>query len=91
MPDTFQFANNVSVSGEIDVDLTWRATGAPISRGDGNTVPRESPTAFLGEFAEAECAGRGGGASTGFRFRTGELTESGFYAELGHERNGVFA
>lgn len=91
MPDTFQFANNVSVSGEIDIDLTWRAMGNPVSRGNGNAVPPSDPTAFLGEFAEAECRGHGGGASTGFRFRTGELTETGFYAELGHERNGVFA
>lgn len=91
MPDTFQFANNVSVSGEIDLDVTWRAIGQPVPRGNGTTVPSDDPTAFLGSFAEAECSGRGGGASTGFRFRTSELTEAGFYAELGHERNGVFA
>lgn len=90
MPDTFFFANSVSVSGEIDVHVTWRATGEPVSRGLGTSVPSDHPGAFLGEFSEASCRGRGAGRSTGFHFRTGELTEEGFYAEVGNERNGVF-
>lgn len=90
IPDTFQFANNVSVAAQIDVDVTWRAIGDPVPRGNGNGVPPDDPTAMLGEFAEASCTGRGGGASTGFSFRTNELTEDGFYADLGQERNGAF-
>lgn len=90
VPDTFQFANNVSVSGQIDVDITWRATGDRVARGNGTTVSPDDPTAFLGEFAPASCTGRGGGASTGFNFRTNELTADGFYADLGNERNGAF-
>lgn len=90
MPDTFQFANNVSVAGEIDVDVRWRATSAPVERGKGTEVPPNDPAAWLGEMADARSVGRGGGASTGFHFRTHELDADGFFAELGYERNGVF-
>ena len=90
MPDTFQFANNVSVSGVIDVDVRWRATAERVLRGKGTDVPPDDPAAWLGRMADADSFGRGGGASTGFRFRTGELTSEGFFAELGYERNGVF-
>lgn len=90
MPDTFQFANNVSVSGVIDVDVRWRAIADPVVRGKGTDVPPDDPAAWLGEMADASSSGRGGGASTGFHFRTGELTAEGFFAELGYERNGVF-
>lgn len=90
VPDTFQFANNVCVAGQIDLDITWRATSAPVLRGGGTEVPANDPGAFLGDLAEARCTGRGGGAETGFSFRTGELTADGFFAELGYERNGVF-
>ena len=90
IPDTFQFANNVSVSAEIDVNVTWRATGGFVSRGLGTSVPDNDPNAMEGEFAEATCRGRGGGRETGFHFRTGQLSEEGFYADVGYERNGVF-
>lgn len=90
MPDTFLFANNVSVAGQIDVDVKWQATSAPVPRGNGNGVSPDDPSAFLGELAEARCKGRAGGAETGFSFRTGELTADGFFAELGRETNGVF-
>ena len=90
MPDTLFFANNVSISGEIDVHVTWRATEGAVPRGKGDTVPDDSPEAMSGEFAEATCRGRASGRTTGFDFRTGELSEEGFYADVGHERNGVF-
>ncbi len=90
MPNTFVFANNVSVSGEIDVDVSWDAVGDFVSVGNGTSVPADDATAMRGEFAEATCVGRGAGAHTGFTFRTGPLDASGFYADMGHERNGVF-
>lgn len=90
MPNTFVFANNVSVSGEIDVDVTWHAVGDSVARGNGTGVASDDPTAMRGEFAEATCTGRGGGAHTGFSFRTGTLDAGGFYADMGHERNGAF-
>ena len=90
MPNTFVFANNVSVSGEIDVDLTWHAVGDFVSVGNGTSVDPDDPTAMRGEFAEATCEGRGAGAHTGFTFHTGPLDATGFYADMGHERNGAF-
>lgn len=90
MPDTFQFANNVSVAAQISVDVTWRATSDRVRRGFGDAVPPDDFGAFLGDFAEASCTGRASGAETGFSFRTGTLSEDGFFAELGPERNGSF-
>ena len=90
MPDPFFYSNNVSVSGQIDVDLTWHATSAPVQRGNGAAGSESDFDRFSGELAVASCEGSGGGAETGFGFRTGRLTADGFFAELGYERNGVF-
>lgn len=90
VPDTFQFANNVSVAAQISADVTWRATTERVRRGFGDTVPPDDFGAFIGHFADARCTGRASGAETGFRFRTGRLTEDGFFAELGPQRNGSF-
>lgn len=90
IPDTFFYSNNVSVAAQIDVDVTWDATSAPVQRGNGASGSEADFDRFSGELAEASCAGSGGGAETGFGFRTGPLTADGFFAELGYERNGVF-
>ena len=90
IPDTFFFANNVSVSAEIDVDVTWAATAAPVERGKGSSVPADDWAAFTGHFSDATCRGRGAGRETGFHFQTGPLSERGFFAQLGYERNGAF-
>jgi hypothetical protein len=90
VPDTFTYANNVSVAAEIDADVFWTATAPPVPRGFGSTVPSDDHGAFLGHFADARCVGTAGGRETGFAFRTGRMDASGFFAELGHERNGVF-
>ena len=90
VPDTFFFSNNVSVAAQINVDVTWKATTAPIQRGQGLNAEEPFWGKFIGEFAEASCTGRGGGAETGFQFETGELTADGFFAEFGYQRNGVF-
>lgn len=90
IPDTFFFANNVSVAAEIDVDVRFRATGPPVTRGFGDTVPADDFGAFLGEFSDATARGTGGGRETGFSFTTNALNASGFFAELGYQRNGVF-
>ena len=90
IPDTFFFSNNVSVAAEIDVDVRWRANSAPVTRGFGDTVPSDDFGAFLDEFSDAAARGTGGGRETGFSFTTGGLDASGFFAELGYERNGVF-
>ena len=90
MPDTFFFANNVSVAAEIDVDITWRSTSEPISRGNGGSVPSDAPDAYLGELREATCRGRAAGRETGFTMTSDRLTEEGFLAWMGHTRNGAF-
>lgn len=90
IPDTFFYSNNVSISAQIDVDVTWEATSEPVERGNGTAGSETSFDRFLGEFADASCAGTGAGAETGFGFHTGALTADDFFAEFGHERNGVF-
>lgn len=90
MPDTFVFANNVSVSGAVDVHLKWRAIGPRVKRGKGTDVPPDDWAAFEGHFADAACRGRIGGVETGFWFKTGLLTEEDFYASLGPQKNGAF-
>ncbi len=90
MTNTFVFANNFSVASALDVDVTWNAIGPRIRRGFGTTVPPDDFGAFQGRFAEATCAGTVRSAHTGFSFDSGVLDASGFFAEMGEERNGVF-
>ena len=90
IPDTFFFANNVSVSSAIDVDVTWRSNQAPVTRGFGRSVAADDFGAFTGEFRDSTCTGRGGGRQTGFNFITNDLTADGSFATMGTERNGVF-
>lgn len=90
VPDTFFFSNNVSVAAEIDVDLTWRATSDPITRGNGTSVPSDAPDAYLGVMSDATCQGRAAGRETGFHMESDQLTEKGFVAFMGYSRNGVY-
>lgn len=90
IPDTFVFANNVSIGAEINVDVKWTATSNRVRRGFGSDVPPEDPGAFLGDFYDASSTGRASGSETGFAFETGDMDASGFFAELGNQRNGVF-
>ena len=88
--DTFVFGGPLAIAAQVDIDLLWQATGAPVERGQGAAVEPTSPAAFIGHFAEARCTGTISGFGTGFSFKTGELTSAAFFAELGPERNGVF-
>lgn len=91
MPDTFQFANNVSVAAEIDINVTWRATSEPVTRGKGtDAAPDNLAEAYLGEMSDARCSGTASARETGFSMTTSTLTEEGFFAQLGTERNGAF-
>ena len=90
IPDTFFFANNVSISAQIDVDVEWHAISPPVTRGNGLDATEPFWDKFIGEFADADCSGHGGGSETGFNFKTGKLTSDGFYASIGYQRNGVF-
>lgn len=90
VPNTFFFSNNVSVAGEVDVNLTWRSTSDPVARGEGSAVPAESPNAYLGELRDATCRGRAAGRHIGFNAQANDLSEEGYVAQLGYTRNGVF-
>lgn len=90
VPNTFFYSNNVSVAAEIDVDITWKATSDPITRGDGTSVPANAPSAYTGEMRDATCRGKAKGRQTDFSFTSGRLTEEGWVAFMGHSRNGVF-
>ena len=90
MPDTFFYSNNVSVAGEISVDIVWEATGPAVRRGNGLDATDPFWDKFQGRFRDAKAHGKGAGAETGFKFRTGMLSSEGFYASIGTERNGVY-
>ena len=79
-----------TAGAEIDVDLTWKAIAAPITRGSGTTVPADAPDAYLGETSDARCFGKAAGRETGFSMTSGSLSEEGYGAFMGHTRNGVF-
>ena len=90
VPDTFFFANNVSVAAEISANVTWRASGPPVARGKGSSVPPTDWAAFEGHFRDARASGFAKGAETGFYFSTAKMDSSGFYASIGPEKNGVY-
>ena len=90
MPDTFFFLNNVSVSAEIDVDVTWKAQGRRVRRGTGASKDPQDWGAFKGHFAEATCTGKAKARETGFSFGSGKLDAKGFFAQMGTMKNGAF-
>ena len=90
VPDTFFFANNVSVASEISAKVTWKNAGPPVDRGNGNSVPPSDFSAFEGTFRETDCVGTASGAETGFSFKSSKMNASGFYASIGPEKNGAY-
>ena len=90
MPDTFFFSNNVAVSGEVKVDIRFEGTSAVKTRGKGNSVKPEDPAYFTGQFRDAKAYGSGWARITGWKARTGQMDATGFFAELGYQRNGVW-
>ncbi len=90
MPNTFQYSNNVSVSGVIGCDVHWNAVGNRVRRGFGRTVPADHPGAFQGRFSEATCTGTAHAAHTGFSFESDVMDATGFWAQMGLQRNGEF-
>jgi hypothetical protein len=88
--DSIEFASPIGLASLADIDIAWRATSAPVSRGKGNSVAPTDPGAFLAEFSDASCRGDVRARRTGFSFTARNLDESGFYAAMGYQRNGVF-
>ena len=89
--DQFQFLGPNLVPATVSFEVHWEAIGPIGSLGSGKAVPPNDPAAFVGQFARALARGTFSGSGLGFRFQSdpGVSTERG-YAELGHERNGVF-
>ena len=90
VPDTFFYANNVSVAAEISANVTWRSSGPPQKRGKGSSVPPSDFAAFEGDFRDARASGFAAGAETGFHFKSAKMDSSGFYASIGPQKNGVY-
>jgi hypothetical protein len=89
--DQFQFLGPNLVPATVSVEVHWQAISPTRSLGSGKTVPPTDPAAFLGQFARARAVGSFSGAELGFRFQSEPRVSSDRgYAELGHERNGVF-
>jgi hypothetical protein len=88
--DNFMFGEPLAIAAQVNIDVRWLATSAPIGRGKGAAADPTSPAAFTGQFAEARCSGTVSGVATGFSFTTSELTAADFFAEMGREQNGVF-
>jgi len=88
--ETFQFGGSLAIAAQVNIDVLWHATSAPVQRGTGASANPTSPEAFTGQFAEARCTGRVSGIETGFSFKTSQLTTADFFAEMGQEQNGVF-
>ena len=88
--ESFEFGGPHTVPATVSIDLEWRSASGRKARGKGKDVPPEAPEAFLGQFADASCTGTVSGKRMGFAFKSGPLDATGFYASMGHERNGAW-
>lgn len=88
--DTFQFGNANCVPATISLEVEWTSTATLQHRGKGTAVPPTDPAAFSATFATASSTGMVKGQRMGFGFEAHGLSSEGYYASMGHERNGVF-
>ena len=89
--DSFQIFSGTGTPATVSLHAEWRATGPPVRRGKGSTVPPTDPAAFLAQFAVAESRATFAGEEFGFSFRSNQgVSTAQTFAEMGQERNGVF-
>ena len=90
--DSFQFGGANMVPAKVTFSVEWQAKGPAKMLGKGKGVPPTDPAAFTGEFAPAVARGSYSGRELAFSFKAdpGASSEPRGYAEMGHERNGVF-
>jgi hypothetical protein len=88
--ESFKFLGPNQIPAEVSFSLTWTARGHARSLGSGSSVPATDPAAFRGRFFDARATGSVRGSELGFRFRSGTLTSTRGWAEMGSERNGRF-
>ncbi len=90
--DSFQFGGVNMVPAKVTFSVEWQAKGPAKMLGKGKGVPPTDPAAFTGEFAPAVARGSYSGRELAFSFKAdpGASSDPRGYAEMGHERNGVF-
>ena len=86
--DDFQFFGPVFVPATVSIHMKWTATGDVHEHEPGSSGPTD-PAHFDGDFRPAVATGTFSGSELGFAFTARASSESTF-AEMGHERNGVF-
>ena len=86
--DDFQFLAPGAVPATVSIHMKWTASGDVHHHEPGSSDPTD-PTNFDGDFRAAIATGTFSGSELGFSFTSRASSESTF-AEMGHERNGVF-
>lgn len=86
--DDFQFLAPGGVPGTVSIHVTWTAAGAEEPFQPQSSDPTD-PTNFAAEFRPAVAKVTFSGSELGFSF-SGSASSEGVFAEMGHERNGVF-
>jgi hypothetical protein len=89
--DSFHVFGPDNTPATMSFHIEWQATGPFVARGKGSAVPATDPAAFRARFAVARSTARFEASEFGFSFTSNPdvSTDRGF-AEMGHERNGVF-
>lgn len=83
--DDFQFFAPGGVPGTVSIHMKWTASGDVHHHEPGST----DASNFDGDFRPAVATGTFSGSELGFSF-SGSASSEGMFAEMGHERNGVF-
>lgn len=86
--DDFQFFAPGGVPATVNIHMTWTASG-PVEHFQPQSSDPTDPTNFAGEFRPAVATGEFSGSELGFSF-TATGSSEGIFAEMGHERNGLF-
>jgi hypothetical protein len=80
----------VEFPGEVSIDVSWTATGAPTLHLPGSTNPTD-PRNWYGVMSVANALGNFSGLTNhGFSFTASNQSSAQRWAELGTEKNGVF-
>ena len=86
--DDFQFFATDFVPATVSIHMKWTARGDVHEHEPGASGPTD-PAHFDGDFRLAVATGTFSGSELGFSF-TGSASSEGVFAEMGHERNGLF-
>jgi len=86
--DDFQFFAPGGVPGTVSIHMKWTSTGDVHHHEPTSSDPTD-PGNFDGDLRPAIAQGSFSGSELGFSF-TSSASSEGVFAEMGHERNGVF-